>query len=384
VDKLAETVDDVLNAAVADGALPGAVAVVVDRDGLRYEGAAGRLRSNAATPVGTGALFRIASMTKAFTSVAALQLIERGRLSLTDEVASIVPAFSELEVLEGFDGGTPRLRELLTHTSGLGYWFCNADVLRYLEVTGTPDPLTGRRAMLQVPLVADPGTRWEYGISTDWLGQVVEAVVNQRLDGYLADHLFGPLGMTETTFFPTADQQARLMPIHERMADGGLTLSAVDLPVAPEIAAGGHGAYSTARDYARFMTAMLRDGELMGERVLRAETVELAFADHLGGIVLPSMTRTAVPQLSNDMGALPFRQGFGLGFQLLHEDIPGMRRAGSGYWAGLFNSYFWIDRRAGVAGALFTQVLPFFDDAVLGALTNVEQAVYADAAARAV
>ncbi|TDX08263.1 serine hydrolase [Kribbella sp. VKM Ac-2566] len=385
--KLTDSVDDVLNTAVTDGVVPGAVAVITGSEGLRCESVAGRVRIDKDAPVRADTIFRTASMTKALTSVGALQLIERGRLSLTDEVASIVPGYGELAVLEGYDGDRPRLRpaarqatilDLLRHTSGHGYWFSNVDLLRYLEMTGTPDPFTGRRGMFSAPLVADPGTRWEYGISTDWLGQVIEAITDQPLDSYLAEHVFGPLGMTDTTFFPNTDQRSRLMPIHDRTAAGGLSVSEIDLPVEPEFAAGGHGAYSTARDYARFMTALLRDGELDGERLLRAETVELAFTDHLDGMALPDKTSTAVPALTNDMGILPFRQGFGLAFQVVHEDIPGMRQAGTGFWAGLFNSYYWIDRRAGIAGALFTQVLPFFDAAVQRVLAEVELAAYAE------
>ncbi len=381
------SVEEVLEAAVAHATVPGAVAVVTGPDGATDLVAAGKLRIDGDVPVSTATMFRLMSMTKAFASIAALQLIERGRLELEQEVASVIPAFGELKVLEGFDGETPRLREpqrqatighLLTHTAGHGYAFCNSDLLRYHEVSGVPDPFSGLRAGLNMPLIADPGTQWNYGINTDWLGQVIEAVSGQDLAAYLAEHVFGPLGMSDTTFAPTDEQRARLMTIHSRTAEGGLAALEIDAPVAePEFWPAGHGAYGTAGDYARFMAAMLADGELDGVRILQPETVRMAFADHLHGIPLPELMVSAMPELSNDVPAAPFTQGWGLGFHLFTEDLPDMRRSGSGDWAGLCNCYYWIDRASGVGAAFLTQVLPFFDQQVVEATLAVEHAVYA-------
>ena len=387
----ADRIDGLLEDAVKDGALPGVVAVAGDRDGLLYEGAFGRLSIDGDVPVRPDTMMRIASMTKAITSVAALQLLERGSLELEQPVADVLPAFGELEVLEGFDGEVSRLRaparqatirNLLTHTSGLGYWFGNADLLRYHELEGIPDPFSGRHAIIDdVPLVADPGTRWEYGTSTDWLGQVIEAVSGRDLSSYCEEQIFGPLGMTDATFDPSAEQRARMMALHARTADGALALSPLEMPREPEFFSGGAGAYATAGDYLRFMRALLRGGELDGERVLRPETVELAFSDHLHGAPLPTAMRSAIPELTNEVPALPFRQGWGLGLALVLEDVPGMRRAGTGSWAGLFNCYYWIDRTTGLAGALFTQVLPFFDMGVVQTLLGFEATVYTGVAA---
>ena len=189
------TIDELLERACAEGVVPGVVAMVADRDGVMYEGAAGRLRIGEAPPATTDTMFRIASMTKALTSVAALQLVEQGRLALDQTVASVIPAFGALQLLEGFDGDEPRLRELsrqptiqhlLTHTSGLSYWFSNVDLKKWHDVTGAPSPLTGLRKCLDTPFVAEPGERWEYGVNTAWLGLVVEAVTDQALDEYLA------------------------------------------------------------------------------------------------------------------------------------------------------------------------------------------------------
>ena len=382
-------IDELLERAVDDRVVPGVVAVAGNRDGVLYEGAFGVLDINRDAPARPETMFALASMTKAFTSAAALQLIEQGGVELDQPVASVLPAFADLQVLEGFDGDTPRLRpaasqatirHLFTHTSGLGYWFCNADVLRYYQLTGTPDPLSGKLATLQTPLIANPGTRWEYGTSTDWLGQVIETVSGRDLATYCEEHIFGPLGMSDATFRPNDEQAARMMALHFRMPDGGLVQNSLDFPE-PEFWSGGGGAYATGPDYLRFMRALLRGGELDGERILRPETVELAFSDQLAGVVLPEVMRSVIPELCNDVPSLPVAQSFGLGFHLVLEDIPGMRRAGTGDWAGLLNCYFWIDRATGIAGALLTQVLPFYDARIVEWAAGFEQGVYAEVGA---
>jgi methyl acetate hydrolase len=385
----AQSIDQLLERAVAEGVMPGVVALVGTADEMLYEGVAGRLRIGDDAPVAADTVFRIASMTKALTSVAALQLVEQGKLALDQPVSDVIPAFGALQLLEGFEGDTPILRplereatiqHLLTHTSGLSYWFTNADLLRWHEVTDAPNPFTGLRKCLDTPFVAEPGTRWEYGINTAWLGLVIEAVSGLTLDAYLDEHVFTPLGMTDATFSPTAAQRERLMDVHARTPDGGLAPSEFDLPDAPELAFGGEGAYATAGDYMRFLRCLLNGGELDGARILEAQTADLMFTDHLGGAPLPEIMRSALPELTNDVPALPFRQGWGLGLHLVLEDVPGMRRAGSGDWAGLFNSYYWVDRTSGIAAAIFTQLLPFFDDRMVGTLLEFEQSVYAELA----
>jgi methyl acetate hydrolase len=378
-------IDELYERATSDDSLPGVVAVAGDRDGILYEAAFGRLSVAGEEPVRTDTVFALASMTKAFTSVAALQLIEQGRLQLEQPVADVLPAFGQLQVLEGFDGAQPRLRaparqasmrELLTHTSGLGYSFANAEILRYHELTGTPEVTSGLLAALEAPLVSDPGTRWEYGTSSDWLGQVVEAVSGSDLASYCAEHIFAPLSMRDTSFAPSAEQQARMMTLHQRTPAGELIVSPFAFPE-PEFAAGGSGAFGTGADYLRFMRALLRGGQLDGERILAQATVALAFSDQLAGASLPGAIRTARPELTNDVPAFPLAQGWGLGFHLVLQDIPGMRSAGTGDWAGLFNCFYWIDRAAGVAGAQLTQLLPFFDLRVLASAAGFEQGVYA-------
>jgi methyl acetate hydrolase len=386
------SIDGLLQQAAEGGVVPGVVAVAGDRDGTLYEGAFGHLGVDDERPALIDTVFLIASMTKAIASVAALQLVEQGQLTLEQPVADILPAFGELQVLDGFDGDEPRLRpparqatirNLLTHTSGLAYWFGNAELLRYHEVTGLPDPSTGSREMFKAPLIADPGTRWEYGTSIDWLGEVIHAVSGKDLNAYCQDHIFVPLGMKDSTFVPSEALIERLMAVHSRQPDGTLALSEFATPMEPEFFSGGAGAASTAPDYLRFMRALLRGGELDGERVLRTETVELAFTDHLDGLKLPDVMTSALPELTNDVPAMPFEQGFGLGLHLVFEDIPGMRHAGTGDWAGLFNCYYWIDRATGVTGAFLTQVLPFFDPPVVEIALGFEAAVYAQVGAPA-
>jgi methyl acetate hydrolase len=274
------------------------------------------------------------------------------------------------------------IRELLTHTSGCGYFFSNAELRRWHELTGTPHVLTGVKESLYIPLVTDPGTRWEYGISTDWAGQVIEAVRGQDLETVFAERICGPLEMIDTTFLPDDAQRLRLPTVKSRTADGSLQDSAMELPE-PEFFSGGGGLVATASDYLRLLRALLRGGELDGARVLGAEFVEMMFSDQLDGIPLPEMMHSADPELTNDVPKLPFAQGWSYGLQLILENIPGMRRAGTGSWAGLLNSYYWIDRSSGVTAALFTQVLPFFDARVVETALGAELAVYAQVGAGA-
>ena len=362
-----------LDGAVSKGAVHGIAALVVDRNGPLVHHAAGE--ADART------LFRHASMTKAVATTAALQLVEQGRLSLDAGVESILPGFGRLPVLDGFDGDKPRLRppasratvrQLMTHTAGLGYFFLNEKLMRYLEVTGEPHPLTGQKRSLSVPLVNDPGTAWEYGVNTDWLGLVVEQLSGRSLGSYLEEHVYGPLGMNDSTFAPSAEQRGRLLRVMQRQADGTLAPSPHDLPATSEWDAAGHGSYGTVQDYGRFLQAWLADGA----GILQPATVGMALQDQLGPLRLPELQKSTIPELSNDVPALPVPQGFGLGFHLTLTDLPGMRSHGSADWAGVFNSYYWIDPAKGIGAILMTQVLPFFDMPIVETLMGFETAVY--------
>lgn len=362
-----------LDGAVVKGAVHGIAALVVDRHGPLFHHAAGEANERT--------LFRNASMTKAVATTGALQLVEQGRLDLDATVESILPEFAKLQLLEGFDGDTPRLRapaskatlrQLMTHTAGLGYYFTNEKLHRYLALTGEPSPLSGEKRSLSVPMVNDPGTVWEYGLNTDWLGLVVEKIAGQSLSSYLQQQVYAPLGMTDSGFAPSTEQRARLLRVMQRQADGKLAPSVHDLPASSEWDAAGHGSYGTIQDYGRFVQAWLNDGA----GVLESATAQMALRNHIGAIQLPELIKSMVPELSNDVPGLPVPQAWGLGFHLVLADLPGMRSHGSGGWSGIFNSYYWIDRAKGIGGVLMTQLLPFFDMPVVETLMGFETAVY--------
>ena len=379
------SIDEVLQNAVSRGDVPGVVAMAANVEGPIYEGAAGVRSVESDDPITADTMLRIASMTKMVTTTAALQLVEQGSLDLDEAVAKYRPEFAEIQVLEGFDGDTPKLRapasqatvrHLVTHTSGLGYWFFNADIDRYEQVTGLPNVLPGTNEMFKAPLVADPGDRLEYGINTDWLGRVVEAISGQSLADYFDEHITGPLGMTNTTRRMSDEQRANSTPIHVRGEDGAWMATGIDWAQEPEYWGGGHFLYSTPRDYLRFQRMLLGGGTLDGVQILRSATVEDAFRNHIGALSFPPAITTAHPELSADCNLGPGLK-FGLGLLLNEQRTPGMRAAGSGAWAGLFNTHFWVDPTSRVTGSIFSQVLPFVDPPVLQMYVDFEAALYA-------
>ena len=378
-------IDKVLQDAVARGAVPNATAMAADRNGIIYEGAAGPRAVGSDDPVTVDTHYRIMSMTKMVATAAALQQMEKGNLDLSAPIEQYCPAFADLQVLEGFDGDTPRLRaaaskatvkQLITHTAGLGYWFWNADLVRWEAATGTPNVLSGSNVIFGAPLVADPGTRFEYGINTDWLGKVVEAASGVALDVAVKEGITGPLGMGETSFAPSGAQRADLVPVHLKGADGTWAPSEIELNTAPEYYAGGHGLHSTPRDYLKFQRALLGGGAFDGTRILSESTVDAAFTNQIGDLDFPAAIATADPASTADFNAGPgYKWGYGL--LLNTADVPGARRAGSGAWAGLLNTHFWVDRTAGITGALYTQFLPFVTPEAYQVYVEFEKALYA-------
>ena len=373
--------------ATARGVVSGAVALVVDRDGPRLQAAAGRPDLDSDAAMGAESVFAIASMTKPIVSVAALQLVEQGRLALDAPIAEVLPALAAPSVLEGFDAsGAPvlrpargpiTLRHLLTHTAGYGYPMWNATLARYLEALGLPRIPTDCEQLRRMPLLFDPGTRWNYGINTDLVGLAVEAASGQTLAAYLQVHVLGPLGMHDTTFLLTPAQRLRLARMHARTGSGGLR--PLDWPAGEGqgFTGGGGGLCSTAPDYGRFLRMLLNGGTLDGARLLRPETVEDLGRNQLGALPVTKLV-SAMPYLSNDADLLPgIAQKWSLGFLLNTAPGPNGRSTGSLAWAGIGNCYFWIDRTAGVAGCLLAQVLPFADPAVLELFGAVERAAYA-------
>jgi methyl acetate hydrolase len=379
------TIDEVLRSAVERGDVPGVVAMAANDDGPIYEGAAGVREAGRDDPITAETMMRIASMTKMVTTVAALRLYEQGKLDLDAPVERYRPEFAQLQVLEGFDGDTPRLRppngkatvrQLMSHTSGLSYWFWNRDIDRYEQLTGVPNVLPGSDEAFKAPLVGDPGTIYEYGINSDWLGRVVEAIAGQSLADEIEQHIAGPLGMTSTTRRMSAQQRASSTPIHVRGEDGAWQATDIDWAQEPDFWGGGHFLYSTPRDYLRFQRMLLGGGALDGVQILEGSTVDEAFRNQIGDLSFPAHIDTAHPELSADADLGPGLK-FGLGLLLNEQQQPGMRAAGSGAWAGLFNTHFWVDRTTRVTGSIFSQTLPFIELPVLQMYVDFEQALYA-------
>ena len=376
----------VLRRAVDAGEVPGVVAMAATDRGVLYQGAFGERELGSRRPMTLDTVFRIASMTKAVTCVAAMQLVERGKLALDEPVPPIDAALSAPRVLEGFDAdGAPRLRparrpitlrHLLTHAAGFSYEAWNANTARYVPSTGMPATSTGKIAALRMPLAFDPGDRWEYGINTDWVGRIVEEVRGQRLDACLRERIFDPLGMRETGFAPSPAQRARQATLHQRHPDGTLVPQPLETLVVPEFYAGGGGLYSTAGDYLTFQQMLLHDGAFGGTRLLRPETVALMHANHTGdrpaGILV-----TQNPMRSNDVDLFPgARVRWSLGHMLNLDPGPSGRSAGTVSWGGVYNTYYWIDPAQRVCGVILTQILPFGDHRVLALYREFERAVY--------
>jgi methyl acetate hydrolase len=379
-------VDAVLRAAVDAKEVPGIVAMATTDKGLLYEGAFGTRDLGKGPAMTRDTVFRIASMTKAVTCVAAMQLVEQGKLTLEGPLPDIDKALSAPQVLTGFDAsGAPQLRpakrpitlrHLLTHTAGFSYEIWDADTVRYVKTTGMSSTLTGKVAALRLPLVFDPGERWEYGINIDWVGRLVEHVSGKPLDVYFRDHIFTPLGMKETGYVASPEQRTRQASVHQRQADGSLAPQPLETQFTPEFYAGGGGLYSTAPDYLIFLQMLLNDGSHNGTRILKPETVALMGQNHIGDLEA-GILKTSVPVRSNDVDLFPgISLKWGLAYMINMQQGPNGRSAGSLTWAGLFNTYFWLDPKRRVAGMIMTQILPFADTRALAVYGRFERAIY--------
>ncbi|MGE0487233.1 MAG: serine hydrolase domain-containing protein [Gammaproteobacteria bacterium] len=379
--------DQHLSAAVTSGAAPGIVALAADRNGAFYSHACGQRGPTDTTPMSMDTVFRIASMTKAITSAAAMQLVEQGRLGLDQAMKEIAPQLGEVEVLEGFAAdGTPRtrapkrditLRHLLTHTSGYSYDLFNKHVNSYMEYHQLPSIATCKFDSLKAPLVFDPGERWEYGIGIDWAGRIVEMVSGMSLADYLDRHFFQPLGMGDTAFVLREDMASRLVQAAARSPTGELGVLDFEFPSDADFHMGGGGLYSTGPDYLRFTRMILNGGALDGARILKEETVKLMGQNAIGDIVVPPF-ESDNPAMALSADLFPGQIArWGLSFVLNTEAIPGCRAAWSLAWAGVHNTFFWIDPTSQVTAVLMMQLLPANDPQVLKTLVGYEQGVYA-------
>jgi methyl acetate hydrolase len=367
--------------------IPGVVAIAATAKETIYQGAFGKRDLSKDVAMTPDSVFWIASMTKAITSAAGMQLVEQGKLSLDEPIGKVLPDLASPQVLEGFDAkGEPKLRpakkpitlrHLMTHTAGFAYDMWNGDVGKYLEKTGTPGIISCLNAALKTPIMTDPGTRWEYGTNIDFVGKAVEAASGKRLDAYLREHMFAPLGMSDTGFKIGDSQRQRLVGMHARGEDGSLTAIPFELEQNPEFHMGGGGLYGTAADYLKFCQMILNKGKGNGHQVLKPETVALMGQNNIGDLTMGKMP-TVAPMYTNDVDLYPdIVKKWGLSFLINTAKTPEGRSAGSLAWAGLANTYYWIDPARDVAGVILMQLLPFADKKCLEAFAGFERGVYA-------
>jgi len=378
-------IDALLSAGVKSGAVPGVVAAVANREGVLYEGAFGERALGSGNAMTNDTVGWMASMTKAITSVAAVQCVERGHLKLDEPAKNICPELGHVGVLTGFDAnGKPQtrppkrditLRQLLTHSAGFSYEIWNTDMQKVQAALEIPSVTECKNKALTLPLLFDPGERWEYGINIDWAGKMIEKVSGQSLGQYLKHNLLEPLGMTSTAFHINADMRQRLATPHLRGPDGQLTVFPFEIPQEPEFEMGGGGLYGTVGDYLKFLRMVLNYGQLGGERVLTPEGVVSLGLNHMGDCRVYNL-KAAIP-LTNDAEFFPgIPKSWSLAFQINHQAAPTGRPAGGMMWAGLANSFYWVDQTTGLAGVYMTQIFPFADSKSLPLFYNFEKAVY--------
>jgi methyl acetate hydrolase len=369
-------IDAILKARVDAAEVPGVVAMVASDRSVIYQGAFGVRAMGAPTRMSIDTVFSIASMTKLLTSVAAMQLVERGKLTLDEPAARIDATLDSPQVLDGFDAkGIPQLRaarkpitlrHLLTHTSGFSYQLWDANVVRYGKVA------RNNLALPRTPLMFDPDTRWAYGGSLDRVGRLVEIVSGQTLDRYFRDNILGPLGMHDTCYAITEKQRARQASLHLRKPDGTLAAQPLVKQAEPKEFSGGGGIHSTAPDYLTLLQAFLNGGK----SILRPQTVAQMSVNQIGDIDA-GILKTTNPGLSDDVDFFPgVRLRWGLGGMINIDQVAEGRAAGSQTWAGLYNTYYWIDPASRIAGVIMMQILPFADRRALEVYRQFERGIY--------
>ena len=374
-------IDDALRTAVERGDVPGVVALVTDRNGVVYRGAFGVTDVESKRPMAVDSMFRIASMTKAITSTALMQLIEQGKLGLEDPVEKYLPEMAKLPVFESFDAATGAyrlrpstrpitVRQVLTHTSGLGYPFTSTTLRDFKPHAG--------ETYKDGPLIFEPGERWHYGTSTDIVGRLVEKISGEKLEDYFLKHILVPLKMSDTSYNIPEAKAARVVPSMQRdgeRMDGKIVLQSPQPPLTVATPIGGGGLTATADDYGRFVRMLLNGGSLDGVRVLKSETVALMGQNAIGSVSVPAL-KAAMPRSADFTFINDGKDKWGLGFLITVDHVPGKRSAGSLSWGGINNTYYWIDPSRGIAGVIMMQYLPFADAKALGVYDAFERAVY--------
>ena len=366
-----------LTDATGRGDVPGVVVTVVNRDGVLYHDAFGKSSTLHNAPMAKDTIFNIASMTKAVTSVAITMLVDEGKLKLDDDVAKYLPKYKDPLVISTFnsaDGSYETrpakrpitIRHLLTHTSGIGYGFASQTVTTLSQKTGKTE--------LDLPLLFDPGDGWAYGASTRVLGHVVEAISGQKIDAFLDARILKPLGMHDTGYAVPQSKNPRVVAVNTRGNDGKFVERPMPATIASPVQGDG-GLYSTAADYGLFLRMLLNRGRLGNTRILSEKSARSMFDNHTGKVVVQRQI-SAAPALSRDFPVGAGEDTWGLGFQLARAKRPNMRTPGSGTWAGIFNTHFFIDPAREIGVVVMMQTLPFYDDASMKVYAGVEEIVY--------
>jgi CubicO group peptidase (beta-lactamase class C family) len=359
------------------GDVPGVVVVVVGRDGVLYHEASGKSRTISNTPMAKDTIFNMASMTKPVTSVAIMMLVDEGKLTLDDDVAKYLPKYKNPVVISTFNATDASyetrpakrpitIRHLLTHTSGIGYAVGSSMLTKIVAKT--------KKTELDLPLQFDPGESWAYGPSTRVLGDVVEAISGQKLDAFLESRILGPLGMRDTSYLVPATKYGRVVAINTRGTDGKLVEQPVPATL-PATVQGDAGLYGTAGDYGLFLRMLLNRGTLNGKRILSEQSVKAMLTANTGSVVVKEQ-RSVNPALSRNFPSGAGKDKWGLGFQLASEQLPDRRSPGSGTWAGVFNTHFFIDPRKEIGVIVMMQTLPFYDETSMKVYAGVEEAIY--------
>jgi CubicO group peptidase (beta-lactamase class C family) len=367
----------VLTEATDRGDVPGVVVAVVNRDGLLYHEAFGRSSTLRNSPMSKDTIFNMASMTKPVTSVAIMMLVDEGRLTLDDDVAKYLPKYKAPLVISKFNEADATyetrpakrpitIRHLLTHTSGIGYGFSSQTLTKIMAKT--------KQTELDLPLLFDPGEGWAYGASTRVLGHVVEAISGQKIDAFLESRILGPLAMRDTAYVVPTAKYSRVVAVNARGADGKFVERPMPATL-PATVQGDGGLYGTASDYGLFLRMLLNRGTLNGRRILSERSARTIFENHMGNVVVKEQ-ESANQALSRNFPTGAGKDRWGLGFQLAAEKLPNRRTPGSGTWAGIFNTHFFVDPSREIGVVVMMQTLPFYDEASMKVYAGVEEAIY--------
>ncbi len=357
--------------------MPGVVVAVVNKDGVLYNEAFGKSSTLKDTPMAKDTIFNMASMTKPVTSVAIMMLVDEGKLKLDDEVAKYLPKYKDPLVISKFNDADASyetrpakrpitIRHLLTHTSGIGYGFASPMLTKIMQKT--------KQTELDLPLLFDPGESWAYGASTRVLGSVVEAISGQKIDAFLGSRILRPLGMNDTSYLVPPAKYPRVVAVNARGATASSWSSRCRQRCRPPSRA---TAVCTAppSDYGLFLRMLLNRGTLGDTRILSEQSAKTMLENHTGNVVV-KLQQSANPALSKNFPVGAGKDRWGLGFQLAAEKQPNRRSPGSGTWAGIFNTHFFIDPSREIGVVVMMQTLPFYDEASMKVYAGAEEAVY--------